>query len=233
MPEKLERYTVYACVLIGLWSAWLHFFSPLDGYWQNFFFVDGHWLVDENEPILKWLLYKGPKIICTIVGVAAAVRLAMHFWFKKPLNGQRVAGLLTFVITIAVYPTLIALLKDLIRQPCPRDLVQYGGAYGGSLTDFFLNRGDILCFPGAHASAPFSFLALAFVFTDRANRALFLFVVLPLAFFIGFYQVAKGAHFVSDTICTAAFSWVFISLVHGAVLRIRRRPKLSRTSHPV
>jgi membrane-associated PAP2 superfamily phosphatase len=183
-------------------------------------------LVDQNEPILKWLLYRIPKVICAIVGIASILLLVLDYFQRLKLSNERKAGLITFVITIICYPALVSVLKDLIRQPCPRDVLAFGGHYAGTMWDYFVSRGENRCFPGAHASAPFSFLALSYVIVDKANRGLFLFVVLPIAFFIGFYQVAKGAHYVSDTVFTAAFAWVFISCVHKFVLKAEKKAEV-------
>lgn len=222
MHKKFEIVSIWICLAVGVWSIWLHFFSPLDTVWQEFFYVDGRWLVDENEPVLKWLLYRIPKIVCGVVGFIAMVLIVLDWAKYLTISPDRKLGLWTFIVTIIFYPTLVALFKDLIRQPCPRDIMHFGGSYAGTMWDYFLARGQVRCFPGAHASAPFSFLALAYIFRDPANRGLFLFSILPIAFFIGFYQVAKGAHFVSDTICTAAFAWVFIACFHRTLRHFKK-----------
>ncbi|MBY0385964.1 hypothetical protein K2X05_12465, partial [bacterium] len=64
---------------------------------------------------------------------------------------------------------------------------------------------------------PFSMISAIYLFRDPYYRALFLMSVLPLAFFISMYQVLRGVHFLTDTVFTAAASWLFIQYVHFLV----------------
>jgi membrane-associated PAP2 superfamily phosphatase len=231
LQDKIHKSILIVCWILGLWSIWLHFCSPLDNYWQTFLYTDGHWLIDADEPVFKFFFYNLPKVFCIVAGVSSLVLLLLVYFRKLDLPEHKKIGLLTFFIMIAVFPAFIGFLKDVIRQPCPRDLVLFGGSYAGGLWDYFINHGDVRCFPGGHASAPFSCVALVYMFREQSLRRWFMLIALPLAFLIGFYQMAKGAHFVSDTLFTAAFAWIFISFIHGRVKKIHwsKMPKKSGT----
>lgn len=213
------------CVFVALFSFYLHFFSQFDISVQKIFYIDGRWLINPQDPIFYFLFYDLPKLIVILLGLSCAGLLLRDF--RNPqLDTAMKAGLWTVLICLILFPTFINLLKDLLRQPCPRDLKIFGGPVDLDMLQYLVSRGSIKCFPGAHASVPFSLLSVSYLFKDKYYRALFLMSVLPVAFFISMYQVLRGVHFITDTIFTAAISWLFIQGVWKAVeVRLRQPVK--------
>jgi membrane-associated PAP2 superfamily phosphatase len=94
---------------------------------------------------------------------------------------------------------------------CPRALQRYGG--DRPEVGLFDDRPDALpralCFPGGHSSGGFSFLALYFLLGERrrAWRWAGLAAGLGLGFSFAGVQWARGQHFVSHDLVSAAIGW--------------------------
>ncbi len=205
------------CVIVCLLSVYLHFFSNVDMQIQQILFANGSWLISPDDIFFNFLFYQLPKIVVVCCALTCLFVFLFAKFRKKKLKVVTKVGLIVILLCICLYPVFINLLKEIIRQPCPRDLKQFGGQYGGSLLSYFLQRGEIRCFPGAHASAPFSLISFKYLFTDDYNRGLFLIVILPFATLISLYQVFRGVHFVSDTVFTAFGAWVFADFAYKLV----------------
>jgi membrane-associated PAP2 superfamily phosphatase len=106
-------------------------------------------------------------------------------------------------------------LKSITNVDCPWNLSGFGGH--NDYFALFADRPDALkraqCFPGAHASSGFALFAFYFVFRDRSRRlarwALAGAIAVGVAFSIG--QEARGAHFLSHDLASAAIVW-FVQL---------------------
>lgn len=213
------------CIAVCLFSIYLHFFSNVDMQIQQILFSKGSWLISPDDTFFNFFFYLLPKIIVVCCALACLLFFLFARIKKRKLNVATKVGLIVVLFCICLYPVFINILKEILRQPCPRDLKQFGGQYSGSMITYLLQHGEIRCFPGAHASAPFSLIAFKYLFTDDYNRALFLIVILPFATLISLYQVFRGVHFVSDTIFTAFGAWVFADLAYKLVSNYLLRPE--------
>lgn len=215
--DKSLRYAINTSLaILCLLSFWLHFYSNFDVYLQNFFYSQKHWMIHPADPLFHALLYSAPKALVILLGALAFFLLIFR---KNHLPSEKKVALVTFLLCISLFPVFINNLKEIFRQPCPWDLEIFGGYLNTTLLDYFLEHKNLRCFPGAHASAPFSLLSLTYFFSDRYNRRLYLFALIPFAIVVSMYQVARGAHFVTDTTLTAFSAWLFAEVVHY-VLRL-------------
>lgn len=197
------------CLCICLLSAWVHFFSDLDLKIQDIFYQNKKWIIDPNDQLFYFLFYDLPKISVVAFAIIALIVVILQRTKVIRLSETKTIGLISFVFCIALFPLFINILKDIFRQPCPRDMIQYGGTYAGTLLEYLKEHGPLRCFPGAHAAAPFSVLGFMYFFKDKYNQALFVLVLIPMASLVSSYQVLRGVHFVSDTIFTAFSAWLF------------------------
>lgn len=180
-------------------SVALHYQRLLDWRLQGFFAKQGHWLIDESEPIGKFLFYRAPKALLIAYGVLLLVLAVRSFRKKSPTRW----GYIYSLLCMALIPFLIGLGKKLTNEPCPGELfVFFGNQHLGNL------RGE--CFPGGHASGGFALLHL---YWCSAHRRRWLVPGIFIGGAMGIYQMAKGAHFLSDT--TASF---FFALALSAAL---------------
>lgn len=169
------------------------------------------------------LLHTGGRWL--VRGVAALTLAVWVLSFK--VDGlrpwRRHAGFAFLAMLLATL--VVGGLKSVTNVDCPWDLAGFGGH--NPYVALFADRPDALppaqCFPGAHASSGFALMCFYFVFRDRsrrlANWALAWAIVVGVAFSIG--QEARGAHFLSHDLTSAAIVW-FVQLGLYAAFQRRR-----------
>jgi membrane-associated PAP2 superfamily phosphatase len=150
-------------------------------------FVDtqtGHWL-GEGTFWADTLLHRWGRNFARLLGVAGIVALLLSFKLPRLRPHRRALGY--FVACMAVVPLLVGALKLVTNVDCPRDLQGYGG--DRPYIELLADRPDELpraeCFPGAHSSS--AALVLGTIFSVD--------------------QQARGAHFVSHDLWSAAIAW--------------------------
>jgi membrane-associated PAP2 superfamily phosphatase len=119
-------------------------------------------------------------------------------------------------------PAVVGGLKQFTNVDCPRDLERYGGSR--PYVSLFGERPDELprarCYPGSHASSGFALMSFYFALRGRRPRlargALAASVGIGLAFSLG--QQARGAHFLSHDLASAAIAWLVLLALHRWLL---------------
>jgi membrane-associated PAP2 superfamily phosphatase len=173
----------------------------------------------------RGLLHTGGRWMVRGVAVTALVLWALSFGVKGLRQWRQSAG---FVLLSMLSATLIVGgLKAVTNVDCPWDLAGFGG--DSPYVALFADRPDALtraqCFPGAHASSGFALMCFYFVFRDRSRRIargmLWGGLAVGIAFSIG--QEARGAHFLSHDLTSAAIVW-FVQLGLYAWYRRGGRP---------
>jgi membrane-associated PAP2 superfamily phosphatase len=129
------------------------------------------------------------------------------------------------VLALALCPAIVAGLKLATDVNCPRDLPDYGGAATAAMPGH--------CFPGSHASTGFSLMALYFALRDRrpqlARGLLAAGIAAGIVFSLG--QQARGAHFLSHDLASAAIAW-YVLLGLRRVLLESTPPAATRLISP-
>jgi len=180
-------------------SRWLG-----DAWWAREFLHDGgRWLprIVGGGALIAWLLCVGQR---------------WRLWRRHCL-------FVLAAITLSV--GLVGGLKEITNVDCPWDLQEFGG--DRPFAGLFEHRPDGLprgrCFPGAHAAAGFSMLCFYFVWRDQSRRAArwALASAIILGVLFAFAQEARGAHFLSHDVTSAALVW-FVQLgLYVGLLRPR------------
>jgi membrane-associated PAP2 superfamily phosphatase len=161
----------------------------------------------------RGLLHTGGRWMVRGVAACALVLWAMSFGVEYLRRWRQSAG---FVLLSMLSATLIVgALKGVTNVDCPWDLSGFGG--DSPYVALFADRPDVLahaqCFPGAHASSGFALMCFYFVFRDRsravARGMLWAGLAVGITFSIG--QEARGAHFLSHDLASAAIVW-FVQL---------------------
>lgn len=169
------------------------------------------------------LIHTGGARLVRLIGIGALLTFLLGFKLPRLRRWRVDAAYLTLALILV--PSVVGALQIVTNVDCPRDLDLYGGdrPYVSLLGD----RPDALprakCFPGSHASSGFALVSVYFLLRDRrpraARRALAGAVLLGMVFSFG--QQARGAHFLSHDLASAAIAW-FLSLALWQIM-LRRR----------
>ena len=156
---------------------------------------------------------------------------SLQAWFYDPASGRfplqdaawlewlnhRLAKYLVLVTGLLLAGAVVAWLKSESAHSCPWDLQAFGGT-----ASWFPLRGLIPadagpghCFPGGHASAGFSLLALAYwqwPLRPSLARGLF-WLGMAAGLLMGFGQMLRGAHFLSHNLWSGWLVWATCCLL--------------------
>jgi membrane-associated PAP2 superfamily phosphatase len=162
----------------------------------------------------------GGRVIRIFGGVVLLV-WALSFQIYALRGWRRPAGFV--VLSVALSVGAVGLLKQVTNVDCPWSLADFGGLrpYVQLLADRpdFLPRAQ--CFPGGHSSSGFALFALYFLTLGR-SRSLArwsLGVALMVGGVFAFGQEARGAHFLSHDLWSAATAWFACLAVYAFVYR--------------
>jgi membrane-associated PAP2 superfamily phosphatase len=185
-----------------------------------FDFREGVWPARESF-WASWLIHKrGRDFVLALAIISCLTWLGSHVSLKLR-RWRRQALYLLLVIVLGT--GLVSLGKQLSNRHCPWDMQRYGGSV--PYTQLFEGtppgypRGK--CFPAGHASGAYSLMGLYFVFRDRrpvTARAL-LAASFALGTIFGIGQMARGAHFFSHNVWTAAVCWFVALALYLLLLR--------------
>lgn len=212
-PEFLDR-TLWPAVLLLAGVLALFEFTNVDLALQDHFydFARHRWIVDGNEPVGRAVFYNLPKIGVIVTGVAFLVLALGPARWRERLHLER-RGLWVAVATLATVPALAGLGKNFTNTFCPSEIRRYGGGvpyvklcepYPSD--DRPAQKGH--CFPAGHASGGFALLALAWLRPSRRTRFVGIALGLGLGWYMGTYQMLKGAHYLSHTVTTMLLAWI-------------------------
>lgn len=177
---------------------------------------------------VEWLLHRGGRELVVAVGGGALLLWAAS-WVAAGAHRFR-RGAAYVALCFALGPGLVALGKQVSGVDCPWDLERFGGER--PYVALFEHRPESQpagqCFPSGHSSGAFAFFAFYFLLRRyrprRAPAALAAALALGLAY--AATQWARGAHFPSHDLASAAICW-YTSLALAALCLRRTRPELS------
>lgn len=168
------------------------------------------------------LVHDGGAVAVRVIGLAALLAWTLGWRVARLAPHRRTLGY--FVLALALSNGVAGVLKRITNVDCPWDLEPFGGAF--PYVPLLADRPDSLrhaaCFPGAHSASGFALLALYFVWRDCAPRKAWLGLAIGLGTggVFAFAQQARGAHFLSHDLTSAALAWT-VSLVLYALYQSR------------
>ncbi len=175
------------------------------------------WIVDPDAELPRFLLYRLPKMLLWLFGLLVLILAA------GPERWRRRAGLLrrdlwVLFSILALVPLTVGAVKTLSRVPCPYELQCYGGTYPyvKLFTPYTAEERPAKygrCFPAAQASAGFSLMGLLALGASRRRFRRAFLIGSAAGFFLGSYQMARGAHFLSHTLTSWLWAWLLALLV--------------------
>lgn len=214
--KKIDAIILLNLLLIVLALVAINY-SEMDLLLQKwlFDFEKKSWLIDKDEPNGKFIFYQLPKIL---FGALLAFCLAA---IKIAKNKNRV--LLVF-LGLALIPLIAGNLKKYTNIYCPNNLEIYDGdkPYIKIFEPYpvnFVQTKKAQCFPAGHAVTGFALLILFFALPTKRQRILAFFGASSLGWILGFYQMAKGAHFFGDTLVAYLICFFFAGLITRIFLK--------------
>jgi membrane-associated PAP2 superfamily phosphatase len=231
MQENNNKQIVITAFLLIAVIA-LFQFSNLDIYIQSFFynFDKKNWLIDKDEPILKFFFYDGIKNLLLLFGVA--ILLSLIFFRKNSLVQEYKKGLIIVLLSAIFVPVIIGSLKAITNTPCPCNIVYFNGTYPekkvfDSYPKDFVQKSKVKCWPAGHASGGFALMALFFLFKTPKNQKRALVAALIIAWSMGTYKMLLGDHFISHTVITMLMAWLIILIIVKFV-QIKQREDIEK-----
>ena len=216
MAKTTKNIVLTSIILLA--SVILFEYSNVDIFIQDHFynFESKQWILDRGNPITKFIFYDGIKLV--LIAVILLMIAGLLFFRKIPLIRPYQKGLLILVLSAILVPSSVATLKSITNVPCPKNIVHYGGNYPHvtllkKYPENFDHQVNMKCYPAAHASGGFGFLALTFLFNRRKNKFIAAFLVLSISWGMGAYKMLIGDHFLSHTVVSMMLAWLEILII--------------------
>ena len=206
----------------GMLMALLLLLDPteLDFWLERLFFTPGEGFSGRHSFWLENVLHDWAKQAVILLGVLALAGFLISLLSTKFRSWRRPLGYLLLAMTLST--SIVTPLKMLTGIQCPWSLSEFGGTE--TYAPLFgphpptLNPGR--CWPGGHASAGFSLIALYFFLRDRRPRGarIALGVALGLGSLFSLGRMMQGAHFLSHNLWTLLFDWMICVLCYRGML---------------
>jgi len=213
---------IIVTIFVLLLSAFIFESTNTDIWLQDYLynFSSNTWVIDRNEPVLKFILYDGIKTVFIIF--ILAITGSLIFLRKNKVIIEYKSGLLIVALSTILIPVTVGALKATTNTPCPRALTHYHGSYPyvtflGHYPEDFKQHGKTKCFPAGHASGGFALMSLFFLFKKRRHKIIALVSTLIISWAIGFYKIFIGDHFLSHTIDSMILAWLIILIIVSVV----------------
>lgn len=222
-PAGFDR-TLWPAVLVLAGVLALFELTALDLWVQDrlYRFEEQRWVVDAQNPAGRLVFYDGPKVLIIATAMATlTLALGPARWRERWRFGRR--DLWVAVLTLVSVPVLAGLGKDATNTFCPSEIRRYGGdvpyvkvfeRYPENDRPARRGRG----FPAGHASGGFALLGLMWLRRSRAWQLGGLALGLGAGWWMGGYQMLKGAHYLSHTVVTMLLAWI-VMLAWRRVIR--------------
>lgn len=198
--------------------------AGLDFWLERLFYVPGEGFVGRHSFWLEDILHDRAKQVVIAFGILALAGFLLSVVFFRWRAWRRPLGYL--VLAIGLSTSIVSPLKTLTAIQCPWSLTEFGGeeTYVRLLGAHPATDHPGRCWPGGHASAGFSLLALFFFLRDRRPRAarVALGVALGTGAVFSVGRMMQGAHFLSHNLWTLLFDWTICVLCYRWLLY--RRP---------
>lgn len=230
-------------------------YSDFDVNLQNhlFNFEMQTWLIDADEPVMRFIFYIFPKIllglgilvalVCVMIGFKKLPTKDLPFFFtNKFIFANRHKFLLIF-LGLTIIPLTVGNIKKFTDIYCPNQLEIYNGQYP-HLRIFekrdesfkqlqrtkspqgepqYGKRNHGQCFPAGHPVTGFALMILFFALTKKSHKFIGLFAAIVLGWVLGFYQMAKGAHFFGHNLVSMFACFLVAAILTRLTQRFRER----------
>lgn len=230
-PWRIDR-TLWPAIALLVLLFCAFEYTGVDLWVQDHFynFAEHAWIVDGTAPGLRLAFYNGPKVAIILLGVLVlALALCPARWRARlPFRAVSRRHLWVAFLTLGTVPAVIGQLKATTDVFCPSEIRRYGGdaPYVRVVEHYPAHDRPERCghcFPAGHASGGFALVALMGLALTRRGQKLGLALALLVGWWMGLYQMMKGAHYLSHTVITMLLAWIGF-LLWRRVFRVHRPP---------
>lgn len=198
-------------ILLGI----IFFYFPgVDIWFSSLFFKEGSFYL--KDQFLIRFIYDATHPLLGLFFFAALGMLVYSMASGKTLYNIRRRALVFILLSVIMAPGVVvnAVLKDNVDRARPKNIVQFGGDRQFTPAFVLSDQCEKNCsFVCGHASAGFSFIALALVFTGSLRKKIF-YTAVAGGFLIGLVRIIQGGHFLSDVIFSFLFTYLTIRLLY-------------------
>lgn len=177
-------------------------------------FWNGHdWLIPKDAGLFHDLAYNGPKVGLYLFAVF------LIFVISVPASGPLWLGrrrAIYILLCLAIIPIVSTQLRAVTQMATPRDLSLYAANPGFPHLLLFEAKPvgyPSHAFPAGHASGGLALVGLWFAWAEPAPRRFGLACAALIGGWMGLYQIARGEHFLSHTLATAALAWLLAAVI--------------------
>jgi membrane-associated PAP2 superfamily phosphatase len=195
-------------------------FCGIDKFLADYLYAleGGEWAL-RNTWFAESLIHKAGRNFSLLL--LLILLIAIGFSFTKSKVRVYRWQLIYLLIAAGGASLLVSAVKLVNHASCPWDFARYGGKteYATVFAEFFKGSGSD-CFPAAHASAGYAWLALYFlgVYFKSNWRWAGVAFALTLGAIFGITQQLRGAHFISHDLWTLGICWFFSLLCYRVML---------------
>ncbi len=205
-------------VLMGI--LLLFDFSKPDFFIEHLFYSPAEGFVGKYSYWLENILHDRIKQVLIVLAVLTAIAFVASLLFRKYHPWRRTLGYLVLAITLST--SIVSPLKIATGMHCPWSLTEFGGTetYTPLLSKRTPTQNPGRCWPGGHASAGFSLLAVYFALRDRHRcvARIALGTALTLGTIFSVARTMQGAHFLSHNVWTLLIDWIICLLCYRWLL---------------
>ena len=182
----------------------------------------GWWLKD--LPAVKFA-YRFGSIPCVVAASVAFVLWLASFWIRRLRLARKFALFMSLSLLLGPVLVVNIALKAHYGRPRPREVAEFGG--GKTFREVgqgaFTGTNTSRSFPSGHAAAAYFWFAPAIYFRRRLRALARAFVLLALVHggLMSAARMAQGAHWLSDTLWSAAFVYMAAYIVWHILSRVR------------
>ena len=194
--------------------------THLDFSLERLFYSPGEGFIGRHSFWLENVLHDWAKQVLLLFAALALAGFLFSLLLARFRGWRRPLGYL--VLAVSLSTSIVSPLKTLTAVQCPWSLSEFGGKE--SYAPLLGQRPETLspgrCWPGGHASAGFSLLALYFLLRDRWPRSAraALWFALGLGSLLSFGRMMQGAHFLSHNVWTLLLDWTICLLCYRVLL---------------
>jgi membrane-associated PAP2 superfamily phosphatase len=219
MTATLYRRCIFFLLISAMVLAWIGRYSDLDLHladsMYDFHLMKFRWT---NDWFAAVFMHRWMKVTFIGLGIALFVGVAVDRTLNLGwLSSASHCRISVVLISSALVPLTVSVIKATSIHACPWNLERYGG--DAPYLRLFDHLPDAVaaghCFPGGHASSALWLGAFAVMWLPERPRVAataFALLMIP-GFLLGWVQQMRGAHFLTHTLWSAWIAGLIISTV--------------------